>query len=512
MDVLCGQCGHEIQVDDAQAGGFVSCPRCQHQISVPRLDGQGAPEPSSSPAPADEVPGFADQARAAMDRKIRIVCGQCGRGLRVGIRMAGKKTHCPACQGSIQVPVSEEDQKILEQLRKFEPVDVEPEEEAIIIEGMADPAAALAAASSVAVPVAPVEPETEAETEPEVEAVAVPVPVAEIPTPSSARILLANRLRHRRRQRNAILVAAVVVLVVGGLIAVVAYALRPDGTPVTHSGVPTPTPTPAQRPTPSPSPTATPSATPSPTPTPSPTSLVCLSSVLQIKSDYFAIDGYWPAKPGCVYWLVRVSLDVQSGEMNLKSYGQDVVIEGTSDAGKVIIPSLGIQDTGAVLPARARMTELALRKADKPIESTFVFEVPETVTGGKIVLRGIDQIDLTPPPGPQPVQAKNLLGKFVEVPPRNLRPQLGDPVMAALQSDSNGRMTVTGKDPEFQIAFPSAGVTGTAKYAGREMFTAKLATADGQSLDCRLRALNGGSTLVLYLSDQPFHQLTYQRR
>ena len=512
MEVLCGQCGKEIQVDDAQAGGLVECSRCHHQISVPRLDGQGVPEPASPTPPPDEAPGFADQARAAMDRKIRVVCGQCGRGLRVGVRMAGKQTHCPGCQASIQIPASEEDQKILEQLRKFEPVEAQPDEEAIIIEGLSELASAVVAAT------APTEPQAETEAEVVADAVAVPVPIAEVPSPSSARVFLANRLRQKRRQRNAIMVAAIAVLAVGVIIVVVGLALRPDGPPLTHSGVPTPTPTPTEPPTPSPSPTATPSPTPSPAPTPSPTpsptpkSLLCLTSLLQFKSDYFAIDGYWPAKPGHIFWLIKVSLDVQAGEVNLKTYGPDVVIEGTSDAGAVVVPSLGIKDISAVLPARAKAVELALRKGDKPFEPTFVFEVPETVTGGKIVLRGIDGIDLTPPTGPEPIQAKKLLGKYAEVLPRNLRPQLGDPVMAALQADTTGRVTVTGKEPEFQIDFPAAGVTGTAKHAGADMFTAKLTTADGQSLDCRLRVLYGGSTLVLFLSDQPFHQLTYQKK
>lgn len=479
MEVLCGQCGRELQVDDAQAGTHVICPHCSHPIRVPRLDGQGSPGPA---LPHDEADGFADQARAAMDRKVRIVCGKCGRGLSVGIRMAGKKTHCPACQASIQVPATEEEQRILEHLRRLEPA--EGEDEAIVIE-----------APPEATEPPPPEPQPEFRNSP------------------------AIALMRRRIRRDALLLAAIVVLALGAVIAVVvALSSRHGETPPTHAGVPIPTPSPtATPPTPSPSPTPTPSPTPNPNPSPTaPTSpaneLICLTSVDSVRADYFAIDGYYPAKPGYVYWLVAVSLGVQSGQADLKTAGPDVVIEASGDAGKAVVPSLGLRDTAATLPVRAKPAVLSLRKQDKPFEATFVFEVPENLAAGKIVLRGVDEIDLPAPHRPALALPRNLLGKFVEAPPRNLKPQLRDPVMAAIQADTAGRLIVTGREPDFQVSIPSAGITGTARYTSGDLFAAKLTTADGQSLDCRIRALGDGSQLVLYLSDEPFHQVTYQRR
>ncbi len=102
----------------------------------------------------------------------------------------------------------------------------------------------------------------------------------------------------------------------------------------------------------------------------------------------------------------------------------------------------------------------------------------------------------------------------MEKPPRNLQPLLRNPVMAALQSVANHTLQIrpgSAAADSFEVAFPDAGVSGSAKPLRPGLYEANL-TAAGQQLACKFRLDSDGKRLILYLTDEPFHQITYQKK
>lgn len=198
MEILCGQCGKTLMVDDASAGRVIRCPHCRRRIQVHPPGGPAADQRAAGPDDQD-IPGFAEQAKAAMERKIRVVCGNCGRGLIVPARMAGRQTQCPACESAIQIPVQDEETQILERL-KLAPETVDQE--------------------SVFVPEPHTPPDSQAQPEPRKPHKHKP-PAAPGESAQPAEIEQAIRKLKSRRLRDAILLAVVIVLAVAALAGVV---------------------------------------------------------------------------------------------------------------------------------------------------------------------------------------------------------------------------------------------------------------------------------------------------
>ena len=113
MQVLCGQCGYTIKIEDEDVGTDVLCPKCEHEIAVPRFDEIDEDvddlDDSAIYDLEDEEEGFADQVKEAMSRKVQVVCGSCNRGLSVRSRLSGKNARCPACGVKIRIPFPDEE-------------------------------------------------------------------------------------------------------------------------------------------------------------------------------------------------------------------------------------------------------------------------------------------------------------------------------------------------------------------------------------------------------------------
>ena len=114
------------------------------------------------------------------------------------------------------------------------------------------------------------------------------------------------------------------------------------------------------------------------------------------------------------------------------------------------------------------------------------------------------------PPSPGASKQADLAGSYKEKPPRNLKPLLRHPVMAAIQSAPRHRIVVRRSKEGFVVSIPEAAVEGKAKSLGGGLYKAVLKRS-ADALDCKLRLINGGRGLILYLSDAPFHQVTYER-
>ena len=484
MQVLCGQCGHTLDVDDSQGGSTLTCSRCEHQILVPRFDegppGEVPPE-DYLPGEAEEE-GFAGQVKEAMARKIHVVCGSCGRGLTVSARSAGKKARCPGCSAQILIPYPDEEEvnaelervSTVEELPEgFESVPGRPE--------LTEQLDLLGKAAEVGA--------------------AVPI----------------TRWHAPQRKTNVaswlILAGIALGVVVTGLWTTRRFwspppAKAPEeetgetGIPgKTRPGIGPGVSQGPELPTKSTQPQAPPIAATGPAKPPSLAGHK--QQVVATAVDDFATGGYFPARPGMVYWNVTVTLKAGSEALQVLTYGRDVVLYVDDRP----YESLGVQADQAGLVLRGERRNVILYPGQAQT-FTFLFEVPADKQRGKLKVGPIGEatVELASTAVPPPAGA--LAGAYEEASPRNLKPLLRNPVMAAIQSTPDQELIERPNGETLDVSIPSAGVTGTARLAPDGMYKAVL-KHQADELKCQLRPRHDGSGVILYLADEPFHQLTY---
>jgi len=223
-------------------------------------------------------------------------------------------------------------------------------------------------------------------------------------------------------------------------------------------------------------------------------------------SSVFARNGYLPAGPGLLFRKLTVAVQAGSKPLQFHSYGQDVV----ALVGEQQFESLGLAASGEGLGPPSIRGPIDLQGGESR-ELTFLLEMPAGAASGELAIRGVGQIPLPPMPAPPALPADALVGTYVELLPRNLQPLLRDPVMAAIEAVPSQTLTVQRDDEGLHLAIPGAEVTGTATAIGAGTYRAKL-SCDQHSLEAFLRLDEGGRTLILYLSVEPFHQMTYLRK
>ena len=538
MQLLCGQCGNTLDLEDSKGGVTVDCGHCGRVLPAPLPNQEdfevGLPDDFLKP---DGDVGYAVLVRKAMKRKIHVACGSCGRGLTVSFALAGKKARCPACKDMIRIPFpDEEGEDIKVKLAEVpEPTEVAAEpgrfQPAIALddgEALANLAEAAAASEAEPVPfdalaraAAEFEQETyrgygatvddedrdrldllaawTAPTTAGVDALAQ----AELTEAASAapRIARRQQLLQKRKRVSPMgwLAVAALILAAAGVGLWVAPKFFPQDTgptvakPGPGKGGKTPKPV---NPRPKPK-------TPKPKPKPKPKPATC--DVVAAWADPFAGEGYAPARPDRVYRKITAVVQAGDKPVSLKTYGADV----TLSVGGETYASLGS-------PASAGM--LAMHPAQRTFEMkprtskrvTFLFDVPAepaSFGAGVLALQSIEEIDVpaaAPPAGDIPAQPT----KFVEAPPRNLRPMLQHPVMAAVQGAINQTLVLSNGGAVLKITIPEASVSGTAVETSPGHYTATL-RRDEATLACRLRVLDQGKRVILYLADEPFHEITY---
>ncbi len=470
MQVLCGYCGMANEVDDSLKGGTTTCVRCGKEITVPNLDDM--PE-----APEDQPEGFADVAIQAMREKIRVICASCKRGLKVPIRMAGRKATCPGCGERIRIPHPHEDEDFeIAQItdRSYDDND----DVADLIELIEDFNAASVAADK---------------------------------QPS-----------HRRIKQYGMFWSLLIVgciLVAASPFAWSAIMNRSGGSSSPPSGKPDssvvgnsvkPPASQLEKP-----------ADQTPTgqekkenksvvievgdgPPPEPATCKMVSSQV----DVFIGDGYVPAQPGNLYWKVTVELKAGTSPLAVKPYDGGVKLL----AGEMGYFSIGIaeDESAAPVPVKAVRKDIEL-EPKKSGKFTFVFEVPQTVEFGSVVIGDIGTVATGKANSSAGLPDKLPTGEFIEVQPRNLKPLLRNPVMAAIQSVDPNRMIISQLKDVVEVSFPDAGVSGRSRPIGGGLYAVELVMGE-EKLSSQLRLVRGGDMLILYLKDQPFHQITFKRK
>lgn len=528
--VLCGQCRQVHDLDDDFREATAECAACGHIIPVPRFDSDQPPPPKTGEfleiILGDEPEmGFAEQARSAGERKIPVTCPDCGKTVQVGARAAGKRARCKTCNHPLQIPWPDD----LEEFKLPGPhrVDEASEAKLDVLAGsgkLAELARALEATAHA------LEATAQEATAPDapVELLAQPliIPGQEIPgqvpapaQPEQAGELLtavkgfrdsmaARRRRHmgRRGWRAVLLLAAVAAI--GVPLAVVIPILRrpPQGDGGRGASAGTTQPGAGTRVAigrPSPTTDRAGPATASET-HPVPPTAACQVAVVAVDSQPFASGGYFAAPPGWTYWHVTADVTAGARPLRFSAAGGDVSLIAAQQR----YPSLGTPDSGnGPIPIRASRGTIALEPGQAR-RVTFLFEVPQQTPGGRLSIQHQAEAAAAPPPAQGDPSPEALAGTYVELAPRNLKPLLADPVMAAIQAAPDQQLIIAPDAQGIRISLPQALVGGTAQRIGPGLFQAVL-RRDEHVLKCALRVVDDGRRLVLYLADGPFHQLTF---
>jgi DNA-directed RNA polymerase subunit RPC12/RpoP len=507
--VVCGQCGQVLELDDGFDQPTVECTRCGHIITIPRADLEQAAEAAEGFEELDledDERGFAEQARSATERRIPITCPNCGKTVTVGARLAGRRARCKGCDHPLQIPYPDdlEEFKLPSFRRRVDESETGLElisETDAAGEPAGPPGADQAAAASAneALDWA-LEPPPQPAWTPEL---SESEEAGELVTAVEG--YRGRRAGARRARRSSLvpwlIVLGAVVVVAAGVALVGPGFFAQDSNDPKLAGVDANDAPPTTRNAAQGSPTTKRIGPDHPTPVPKPDLPICklLTAVL----EPFANGGYFPARTNAVYCKITVLATAGRKPVRFRTYGQDVTLT-TADRTYL---SLGEPAGGGPVPVRSRRTTVSLPPG-KGRKVTFLFELPQQDAVGRLTIANLAGANLALNAAPKPVPAAALNGTYSETVPRNLRPLLRDPVMAAIQAAPGRQLSVAATAKGLRLAMPDALISGLATEIAPGRFRATLHHGSN-ALDCTLRFLNGGRRLILYLADQPFHQLTY---
>lgn len=545
MKILCGQCGQTSLADDETAAGLVECGHCGHQIGT-----NGSIDMMRPVFEGDsEDQAFGMLMKEALNRKIHVNCGSCGRGLKVSLRMAGRKTSCPACGQRVQLPLAGQeaerrieeyiarrrggpgagkaaaradkagslmhfDESELKELATFVDTDNSddisldiPEEDDFMrrsAEAMdGREILALNAAVSAVVP----QRGSAAEDLPKLQQA-----VKEHPTRSTAGM---------STQTKAVIMTAAAAVIIGiGLWAAISFMggsppVDPDFAPDVPPLAVNPDKGDGTPKSPGDGTVKKPIITKpivDPVVKPKPVKLLANCRAVTSTIDSFAAGGFFPAAPGDVYCRISVQVKAGDDELELFNFGQTAVLK----IGLESYPSLGEPAAASsILPTLPKKKRLDISPGQSRT-LTMLFQVPHKVLGASGA-RGVIMLGTMPPVGVKlgnpahVLPAEAVASKpYTEIAPRNTKPLLRDPVMSAIQNRMPQKLSILPGDGADSISLKlgSGEVSGSATRDSRGLYVARL-NHNGDTLDCLLRFAYGGSQAILYLSDEPFHQLTF---
>mgnify|MGYP006278541371 CR=1 FL=1 len=474
MQVRCGQCGTMFEPEGTEAPvSTAACPYCSHAVALP---GRAADAQLDTMPPPHEETGYADIAREQLGDVLHVTCGQCGRHLTVGARRAGRTGRCPSCKGRIRIPTPDAGPE--PQLSYRADTSGQGEQDRLDL------------ASDWQL-----------------------VQTAEEP--------MQVEIINVGRQRSLLAVALIVVLgaAIGLWIGMLSRSDEPEPEPTRdeadtsarvedgNGGEVEPDGGNGEPPSP-PDPDVGNGTTPVPPDPdgdngepsePPPAGPLC--RVLAGEGRVFAAGGYRPAPLGRAYWYVTAELS--AGQADIRFSAAEAMLRLPDGE----VAALGVAADRPLREGPAREQVVTI-PAGESRDVTFVFEAPEESGRGMLAVPGFGpavagRLELSGRSGPRRVPAT-----LVEQPPRNLRPLLCDPVMAALQAAPGQHVKLERAGEELRLDIPEADVAGVGLRSGPGLWDLTLRHGEAE-LACTLRFFEGGRAAVLYLADEPFHQVTY---
>ncbi len=493
MNVVCGHCGKAVSADHDVGQGLL-CPRCGTKVALPDLLAEAAQPPDPDETHVFEAVdvSFADQAREAMKKtsKIHLTCGSCGRHLTIGARLAGKRAKCPSCKSHIRVPYPDDANDF--EIEALAMANEESVEELDLSHADAPAAAAHALH--------------------EAESRTMDASGGVNTRREAAKVRHAARVREVKRSRKRLI--AYLLLTAVAMWAFVTFLAWPilagngdDGDrPGGDNGRNVATTGNGNGDNPKPNGNGrsadgnTGDATTKPVPARRPRFRVVTARV-----SPFAHGGYFPAPVGKAYWLVTIDIQAGDAPYVMRTAGTQAVVTSMGQE----FTSLGTPGGAGFLPQRASQPRytVAPRRVQR---MELIFELPEEYRRGTLVLSGVGEKGISVGDTFAPVDETKLIGRFAESQPRNLKPLLDHPVMAALQQAGPDRMIAQAADGGFGLTFPASGVTGLARYVNGGQYELLLRHG-GARLECQLRLIDGGDRAILHLDSDPWHEMTFVR-
>lgn len=460
MQIKCGQCGTLHDLEPIEGVESVRCAHCGHAVGY--LDMSSEPPGPGTVCEGrfdDDAEGFAQQARQQLRDRMLVVCAHCNARIRVAKRLAGQVIHCTSCSKELCVP------------------DAVPEDQVDI--------SYLISPSDVVMGRDP-----------------------------HARLSRRQRMSlHRRRAASKkhiqlalqLLGGLMLTILIGSVVWRGADSTTPSKDYLSREPYTEKYESPASSNTVIAKVPATPPPETSPVVTAPDAPAVSGASLSgEPRWSAFASSGYYPARPGRLYYVLPV---------RFTSAGDKPLHFNPMESARLILdgrpyPCLGEAVENTQLPLQARRRVVELPPAGYAT-AHLLFEAPEASQRGALQLDALGEL---PVMLPAPKRASvSPAGRFVEIPPRNLKVLLDDPVMAAVQSAARQELQIRENGTLLDVRIPEAEVIGQARPAGTDAYAVVLRHGP-HSIESTLRFLPDGKRIVLYLSDAPMHQITYSRK
>ena len=501
MQVLCKHCGKAATVADT-AEGAVACPHCGKPIQLPAGDGQPSDDRTEAFA---ELDGFAAVARSVRSGRIEFICRKCGKRMAAPLQRAGQRVACIRCGVRVTVPRLDGEQPRGKKAPAEKPTGDAASDDIFdgdleLTDASVDPWPVAAGSAK------PQQPQPQP-------------PPPSLPADDQLAQAAAATTAARRRAKTggshtslkwALRGAAGAAVIAAG---VILWVLNDTGdedaflpeTPSTESTAAAEdlADADAEADADEIDVESLPPVAPDEPPDVGKPEI----SVAAVGRDVLASAGYLAAPLGQEYWKVTAQVAGGGKGLVFRSFGPDVTLavggktyEAMGAIGQSVFPVTGLRADVHVA-------------SDEKRTLTFLFQLPtlarSSTTGARLTVANVGQADLTVPPPPPAVSAETLVGEYVELPPRNLKALMSDPVASAIQRRSRHTLVVRKEGDGLVVDLPAAKVTGT---PGDVVETMVVRLHRGEhSLGATLRVVDGGRRLILYLSPQPFGQLTFAR-
>jgi DNA-directed RNA polymerase subunit RPC12/RpoP len=464
MRLVCGQCGKQHEVEAGPQVLTAVCDACGHEIFLGHLTHPDQDEPyQPGVAFGDETQGFAESARKIIRERVLIQCGSCQARVKVSKRQCGQVIRCPSCGVDIRVPLLDTDDLF---------------EDTYLPGGPTGELALVAALST-------------------------------------AEKRLARKAQAAQRSEGP---SRKMLLVIGGGIAILlvlaAVIFMPgqssdsqeDDAVTTAETVGPPSQPVASQPADAPPAAPTPQATVTPPPPPAAAPQPSDQPRAVVEEIAWADtigEGRYPPALGMLYLRVRLRLHAAAEPVRVSFSAEDILLR----LGSEMIPALGTPPAPGPLPRLPVRTTRYIQPGTTET-LTVLFELPARQARGSCHIRGLARVAIElPDPGRV---GHRLEGQWQEESPRNLKPLLRHPVMAAIQARPDDRLIIRRTGDAYVVWFDKAAMAGKLAFAGRGQYRVEF-EKQGETLPAVLRLFDEGRRMVLYLRDEPMYQLTYRR-
>ena len=476
MQPVCEQCGYRLRPEESKDNQRLRCPKCGADIDTCATDATTQAEGQIPPDETgfdDQGVGFAEQAMRAMASKISITCGACGRQLAVELRLAGRKRRCPACGNQIRIPYPGDDDEEEPPITPTVETQQSNDESSTV---RRRPSLRLISAACVAI---------------------VAIALATVAGLRVARLFTGGDTPDKADMEQA-----------PATLPATPNSGRSAETPTTRPAAPMEPVAPAVR---EEAETTPDEYQPKP-------DLTHTVKIISIAADAFATGNTFPAGSGRLYWKLTVEIKAAARPLHFHNHGEDVLLMVHGQR----ILSLGAPGGDGLLPTRSQKKTITL-DCGESTRQTFLFELPQFARNGELRIRDAAAVKVGPVLLPKLADESAIEGEFHEIQPRYLKPMLRDPVMAAIQAAFGHNLVIKRRKASpaelaegkqggsLDVSIPAAMVTGQARSVGGGLYEAILHHRQ-KSLNCKIRLVDSAQRLVLYLSDQPFHQLSYARK